>query len=83
MNNIEYLHSLEASGILKQLISRGLLPLKVSYHMEIYMQVEARMKLNGGKKRRAVKEVCESLDIDMWTVWNALRQMKKNGAVMK
>lgn len=81
MTNIDFLNRLEAEGILKQLICRGLLPLKVSLHREIYLQVQAEMNINGGKKRKAVLSVCEKLDVDMSTVWKACYHMKKSANI--
>lgn len=83
-SNIDFLKELDAThlkgqadSILKQLIVRGFIPLKIPTQIEIEGQVKSYMEANGGKKRKAVKSVSEKLDIDLWTVWDALRQMKK------
>lgn len=76
LTNIELLQQVEANGFLKMLLSRGLMSTTVPFYMEIHLQVCAEMLLNGGKKRRAVLQVSERLDVDERTIWNALKQMK-------
>ncbi len=76
VSNIDFLNKLQAEGILKQLISRGLLPLKVSFHREIYLQVHAQLLINGGNHGKAVSHVSSKLNIEPMTVYRALRFMK-------
>ena len=76
MTNIEFLNKLQAEGILKQLINRGLLPLKVSFHREIYLQVTAQLLINGNNHGKAVSHVASKLNIEPMTVYRALKFMK-------
>lgn len=83
MTNIQFLDLLDdtklkgqADSILKQLISRGLLPVKVAFHREIILQVRAEMSINGNKKRKAVLDVSSRLDIDESTIWKALSKLQ-------
>lgn len=74
---LEYLKALEQLGLLTKLYQHGIINPTVKSHYEIYLQVDAQMKVNGGKKRQAVIHVSDKLRITEDAVYKALKNVSK------
>jgi hypothetical protein len=73
---IEVLNDLEANGTLKVLVRNGVIPAKIVFYREVYMQVEAYIIINQCNIGLAVSEVAEKLNIHERTVHRAIKTMK-------
>ncbi len=75
MSKIQVLNAANDLGILKLFFKEGLMSPTLQSHYEIYLQVEAQMKTNGGKKTKAVKDVADKMNLADGTIWYALSEL--------
>lgn len=76
-SNIEIINELKRTGALKSLVSSGLFPSKVVYHMEIYFYVDAKLQ-SGERKTRAVREAAIQFDIDESSIFRILKSFSSS-----
>lgn len=73
---LQLLNSLFESGVYDQLYKAGLISSKVSFYRDIYLYVDAQMRINGRRKTQAVIAASVKFDCTTVTVYSALKALQ-------
>jgi len=76
--NIKIANTLFDDGIFSEMYKAGFITAKIFTYREIYLWVEAQMKIRGITKNRAVLEAGGKFNKDERTIWRALNSFEEN-----
>ena len=75
--NIKLANTLFDDGVFSALYKAGLITAKIFTYREIYLWINAQMKIRGISKRQAVLEAEVKFNKDERTVWRALNSFQE------
>ncbi|HEY4198377.1 MAG TPA: hypothetical protein VGM63_22705 [Mucilaginibacter sp.] len=76
--NIKIANTLFDDGIFSEMYKAGFITSKIFTYREIYLWVQAQMKIRGITKNQAVLEAGGKFNKDERTIWRALNSFDEN-----
>ena len=76
--NIKIANALFDDGIFSEMYKAGFITAKIFTYREIYLWVQAQMKIRGITKNQAVLEAGGKFNKDERTIWRALNSFEEN-----